>query len=150
MDDLKIIQLTAQNYDAQKISPLLKKSQSEGYNLVLRLTENWASGANQFDKPGEALYAAEHEGRFLGVGGRSVDPYLDDPAIVRVRHVYILPEWRNFGIGSALMKKILAVPPGLFKKMTLRTLNPVARKFYERLGFDAVDDGPVTHLIMLD
>ena len=100
LTDLKITPVTAANYDAQKIAPLLKKSQSEGYNRVLRLTENWENGSNRFDKPGEAFFAAEHEGRWLGVGGRSVDPYLADPTAIRVRHVYVLHEWRGCGIGA--------------------------------------------------
>jgi len=147
---LKIIPVTDANFDEQKLAPLLKKSQSEGYNLVLRMAENWANGSNRFDKPGEAFFAAEHEGRWLGIGGRSQDPYLDDPTVIRVRHVFILQEWRHCGIGTELMKKILDIPPGQIKRVTLRTLNPVARKFYEHLGFEPVDDGgPVTHQMKL-
>lgn len=148
--DLKILQIDAQNYDPERISPLLKHSQAEGYNLVLRLVENWESGENRFDKPGEALFGAEHEGRLLGIGGRSLDPYLDDKAAIRVRHVYVLPDWRRLGVGAALMEKILDIPPGLFRRVTLRTLNPNARKFYERLGFAPIDQGPVTHQLPLE
>ena len=147
--DFTIIPITEHSYDARKFAPLLKKSQSEGYNLVLRLTENWENGSNRFDKQGEALFAAEHENRLLGVGGRSLDPYLEEPGVIRVRHVYVLPEWRHLGIGNALMKKILDIPQGLFQKVTLRTLNPNARKFYEQLGFEAVGEDAVTHQFIL-
>lgn len=149
LPDMKIIRLDETSFDAQKLSPLLRKSQSEGYNLVLRLSEGWESGENRFDKPGEAFFAVEHEGRWLAVGGRSLDPYLGDAGAIRVRHVYVLPEWRGAGVGSALMKKILDIPPGMFHRVTLRSLNPIARKFYERLGFTALGDGPVTHELPL-
>lgn len=149
--DLTILRLDEDNYDPELIAPLLKSSLAEGYNLVLRLVENWESGENRFNKPGEALFAAKHEGRILGVGGRSLDPYLDDNKAVRVRHVYVLPDWRGLGVGAALMEKILDVPPGLFTRATLRSLNPVARKFYARLGFEAVDDNPVvTHQMKIE
>lgn len=147
--DYKITQVGTADFDPAKLAPLLKQSQSEGYNLVLRLAEGWENKTNCFDKPGEAFFAAVHEGRWLGVGGRSIDPYLGDARAVRVRHVYVLPGWRNGGVGTALMKRVLDIPKGLFDKVTLRTLNPVARKFYERLGFEAVDDGAVTHRLML-
>lgn len=110
MIDFKILPVTEATYDARKLAPLLKASKAEGFNLVLRLCENWESGANRFNLPGEAYFAAEHEGRLLGVGGRSQDPYLKDPAVLRVRHVYVLPDWRRFGIATALMKKFLKFP----------------------------------------
>jgi GNAT superfamily N-acetyltransferase len=145
MFDFKILPLTEASYDAKKLAPLLKKSQSEGFNLVLRLCENWESGVNRFNRAGEAFFAAEQEGRLLGIGGRSKDPYLNDESVLRVRHVYVLPDWRRFGIASALMKKILEIPSAGYKKMTLRTLNPAARKFYEALGFTYIGEGEVTH-----
>lgn len=149
MIDFKIKAITEETYDPARFALLLKKSQGEGLNLVLRLTENWQSGANRFNKEGEAFYGAEHEGRFLAVGGRSLDPYLNDASVLRVRHVYVLPEWRRLGIASALMKRVLDIPQGQFKKFTLRTMNPAARKFYERLGFSYVGEGEVTHELEL-
>jgi N-acetylglutamate synthase-like GNAT family acetyltransferase len=147
--NFKIHQLTEANYDAKKLAPLLKKSQSEGFNLVLRLIENWDNGKNRFNQPGEAFYIAEHEGRYLGCGGRSIDPYSNDPEVIRIRHVYVLTDWRRFGIASAIMKRIMHMPPGMFKKATLRTLNPAARKFYETLGFTYIGEGDVTHEMVL-
>ncbi len=145
MINFSIKPITEDAYDPSRFALLLKKSRGEGLNLILRMTENWENESNRFNKPGEAFYGVEHEGRFLAVGGRSLDPYINDPAILRVRHVYVLPEWRRLGLASALMKKVLDIPRGPFKKFTLRTLNPAARKFYERLGFSYVGEGDVTH-----
>ena len=145
MINFSIKPITEDDFDPSRFTLLLKKSRGEGMNLVLRLTENWENGSNRFNQPGEAFYAAEHEGRYLAVGGRSLDPYIKDPSVLRVRHVYVLPEWRRLGIASGLMKRVLDIPPGQFKKLTLRTLNPAARKFYERLGFSYVGEGETTH-----
>jgi GNAT superfamily N-acetyltransferase len=149
MIDFKIKPVVEDIYDPAQFALLLKKSRGEGLNLILRLTENWECGANRFNRPGEAFFAAEHEGRYLAVGGRSHDPYLKDPSVLRIRHVYVLPEWRRLGIASVLMKRVLDIPRGPFKKLTLRTLNPAARKFYERLGFSYVGEGDVTHELEL-
>lgn len=143
--DLKITPITADNYDRERLAPLLKKSLAEGYNLVLRLCEDWESGKTRFDQPGEAFFGIEQDGRLIGVGGRSIDPYVGDPAVLRIRHVYLLPEWRQIGIGARLMKKILDLPPGDFRRITLRTLHPGARKFYESLGFNYLGEGEITH-----
>ncbi len=143
--DFKIIPITDENYDRQKMAALLKKSQAEGYNLVLRFCENWESASNRFNLPGEAFFGIENEGRFIGMGGRSLDPYLNDPKALRVRHVYLLPEWRQLGIGTELMKRIMDVPPEGFTKLTLRTLHMAARKFYEKIGFQYVGEGEITH-----
>ncbi|HYD19566.1 MAG TPA: GNAT family N-acetyltransferase [Patescibacteria group bacterium] len=143
--DYKIVPITEGNYTREKFAALLKKSQAEGYNLVLRFGENWDSGDNRFNLPGEAFFGVENDGRLIGMGGRSIDPYLNDTRAVRVRHVYLLPEWRRLGIGEALMKRIMDVPAGQFKRMTLRTLHIGARKFYEKIGFQYVGEGDVTH-----
>lgn len=143
--DYKIIPITADSYDPLRFTALLKQSQAEGYNLVLRFCENWEAGDNRFDLPGEVFYGVENDGRLIGMGGRSVDPYLNDQATLRVRHVYIMPEWREMGIGAALMKRIMEIPPGQYRRMTLRTLHIGARKFYEKIGFQYVGEGEVTH-----
>jgi GNAT superfamily N-acetyltransferase len=145
MINFSIKPIVEDDYDPARFALLLKKSRGEGMNLVLRLTENWENGSNRFSQPGEAFYGVEHEGRYLAVGGRSLDPYINDPSVLRVRHVYVLPEWRRLGIASALMKRVLDIQRGQFKKFTLRTLNPAARKFYERLGFAYVGEGETTH-----
>lgn len=147
--DYQIIPLNEPEFDRARVAPLLRQSQIEGLNLVLRLIENWENGTNRFDKPGEAFFAAVHEGRYLGVGGRSLDPYLNQPDVLRVRHVYVMPDWRRLGIATALMKRVLDIPRGRFKKVTLRTLNPAAHKFYERMGFTYIGEGEVTHELEL-
>jgi GNAT superfamily N-acetyltransferase len=149
MPDIEIMPVTRDAWDEMRdtgaLAPLLEASQAENFNMVRRLCDNWESGANRFDGKGEALFAAwRGEKNLLGLGGRSCDPYLKDPEVLRVRHVYVLPGWRRKGVGSLLMRKILDIPRKGYKKITLRAPE-TACAFYEHLGFSRVGEGDVTH-----
>lgn len=145
MIPFKVFRFDENNFTADVLAPVVRHSTGEGYNMLVRLCDEWLSGANRFNKKGEAFFGTEFEGKILGVGGRCIDPYLNDPGVVRVRHLYVLPEWRHVGVGSKLLKSILDVPAGIFRKITLRTDNPAARKFYEYHGFKYTGEGDVTH-----
>ncbi len=145
----KIFRIDEKNFDTEVLAPLMRHSQAEGFKMILKLRDEWQNGDNRYNKKGEAFFGAEFEGKVLGVGGRCLDPYLKTPDVVRVRHLYVLPEWRHVGVGSKILDRILDVPDGQFKKVTLRTDNPAARKFYEFHGFKYVGEGEVTHELEL-
>jgi len=43
-------------------TPWFAESERAGYGFVRRLADEWASGANRFGRPGEALFAARMMG----------------------------------------------------------------------------------------
>ena len=127
------------------------ESERAGLSFVRRLAEEWASGRNRFDGPGEALFAALTRGRLIGVCGLNVDPYTTAPRVGRVRHLYVRAAHRRLGTGRA------ARPNGdrgrreiRFDTLRLSTQNPAAARLYESLGFEpstgAVD---CTHVLAL-
>jgi N-acetylglutamate synthase-like GNAT family acetyltransferase len=111
------------------------------------MVRNWKNGVNRFNRPGEALYCVEHEGRIVGICGRAIDPA--DPSVLQLRHAYVLPEWRQLGIGSALLQRLLDVPQGMFRKITLKAYFPLVRKYCERRGFTPVEGQRHTHEMSL-
>jgi GNAT superfamily N-acetyltransferase len=132
------------------LRPLLARSEQEGFNMLRRLHDAWQAGTNLFDRPGEALFEARADGHLLGVCGLNADPYLDDPTVGRVRHLYVLPEARRTGVGRALVAEILDHARTRFTRLRLRTLNPEASRFYLALGFTPIDDDPhATHTLTL-
>jgi ribosomal protein S18 acetylase RimI-like enzyme len=64
----------------------------------------------------------------------------EDPPELRLMDIALLPQWRNRGIGSALLDALLAeaTARGLTVTLHVERWNP-ARTLYERLGF--VDRG---------
>jgi GNAT superfamily N-acetyltransferase len=132
------------------LDALIEDSERAGLPLVRRLADEWASGANRFDGPGEALFGARVEGRLVGVGGLSVDPYLADPGVGRVRHLYVRSDVRRRGVGRRLMAAILGTARGRFDTVRLSTQNPAAARLYEGLGFRPSADTPrCTHRLDL-
>jgi GNAT superfamily N-acetyltransferase len=131
---------------APSFERLVVASEREGFEFVRRLEREWHSGANRFDRPGEVLLAGFLAGELAAIGGLNIDPYLSDPDVGRVRHVFVAPGCRDAGVGSALVRAILAAGVPHFSRIRLRTANPRSNTFYERLGFQRlVDDPTATH-----
>lgn len=117
------------------LDALVVESEHAGWRFVRRLGEEWASGANRFDGPGEALFAALMGGRVIGVCGLNVDPYAAAPSVGRVRHLYVLSACRRLGVGRQLVGEVIESARGRFDTLRLRTQNPAAAQLYEKMGF---------------
>src|SRR5256712_11203180 len=125
----------------ERLAPLIAESEQQGLRLVRRLADEWASGANRFDRPGEALFVARSGERVVGVCGLNVDPYAAQPSVGRLRHLYVLSAHRRLGIGEQLVTRVIETARGRFERLRLSTSNPEAARLYERLGFRPRADG---------
>jgi GNAT superfamily N-acetyltransferase len=132
------------------LAPLLAESERQGWRFVRRLANEWADGTNRFDRPGELLLAAWVNSTLAGVCGLTVDPYTGDPAIGRVRHLYILAQFRSRRVGQLLVQEVVRFARGRFRSVRVRTENAVAARLYERLGFvPAIGSPDCTHSLAL-
>jgi len=132
------------------VAPLVSESERAGESFVRRLVDEWESGANRFDRFGEALFGARAGGRLVGVCGLNRDPYADDASVGRVRHLYVAAAERRRGVGGALVSAVVDAARGTFDEVRLRTRSDEAAAFYESLGFrrtSAVAD--CTHVLPL-
>ena len=91
--------------------PLIAESRQQGQLFVDRLVAEYESGANRFDKAGEALYGVYNEGWLIAVGGLNRDFYLPGQTVGRLRHLYVLEDWRRQGVGRLLVEQIIAAAP---------------------------------------
>ena len=114
---------------------LIAESEAEALSFLRRLADEWTSGANRFEGPGEVLFVARIAGHAVGVCGLNVDPYAGDSRVSRVRHLYVRAAQRRAGIGRRLVAEIIAAARGRFGRLRLRTQNPEAARLYEQLGF---------------
>jgi len=134
-----------------RLAGLLAESEQQGFRFVRRLVQEWESGDNRFDRPGEALFVARVGVDVVGVCGLSEDPYTGDPKVGRVRHLYVLVPHRRSGVGEQLVADVLEAARGRFERLHLRTTNPTAARLYERLGFRRVFDArDRTHVLDVD
>lgn len=129
------------------IEALVDAERAEGHRLVVRLVHEWMDGTNRFDKKGEVALEARIDGRLVAVGGLNHDPYLDDPGVGRIRHVYVVPGARGKGVGRHLVERLVDHARVGFRRVRLRTVTPEGTAFYLALGFREVDEPDGTHEI---
>jgi GNAT superfamily N-acetyltransferase len=135
---------------ADGLGAVIAESEAQGLRFIRRLAEEWTRGTNRFDRPGEALFVARIDGDVVGVCGLNVDPYGAAPSVGRVRHLYVLLAHRRQGVGRRLVAEVIAAARRRFHVLRLRTENPGAARFYERLGFQrSAGAGDCTHVMEL-
>jgi ribosomal protein S18 acetylase RimI-like enzyme len=130
--DLSLGYFTDLNEDFDE---LLEESLKEKYQFLKRFKDDWTSGENRFDKEGETHVVAVEGLKPVGICGLSIDPYLNDPTMGRVRHLYVHPEFRRLTIGSILLEEVLEEAKEHFKVLRLRTHDEEAVAFYLKHGF---------------
>lgn len=135
----------------EDFSILKCESKIEGFNFLEKMSTEWDLGNNRFNKIGEALFGIFIETKIIGVGGINIDPYSNDPLIGRVRHLYVLNDFRKKGVGTLLLNKILDFGSTHFSTIRLRTDTFAASNFYENYGFIKITDPSASHqLIYID
>jgi GNAT superfamily N-acetyltransferase len=128
--------------DRGQLEPLVDASHREGFQFLVRLRDDWASGANRFERPGEGLFGLFAAGQLVGIGGIN----RQDESTGRLRRFYILPSHRRRGWGSRLLRHILNHAARHFRRVVLRTTTPAADCFYRAGGFVRIADAPeATH-----
>jgi GNAT superfamily N-acetyltransferase len=149
MNNIEIVRL--EKLPMQDLQPLVEESRAQGYEFIDRLISEYVDGSNQFNKPGEALFGVYFDPHLIAIGGLNRDPYLSQPDIGRVRHLYVLSAWRKQGIGKQLVQAIIAAAKGRFRLLTLRTFSTEADGFYRAIGFQTKPEiKGATHYLALN
>lgn len=128
---------------------LVEESMRGGHNFLQRTMDDWYSGANKFDRPGEKLWGLFIGKDLAGVGGLNIDPYSLTTKIGRVRHLYVGEGYRRAGYATLIMNKILKEACYNFTVLRLFTDNAGASAFYEKLGFKQTRQYKASHILTL-
>ena len=131
-----------------QIQALEKEAAGEGFRFLTRLIDEWNSGANRFDAPGECLMAAYRNQQLIGIGGLSVDPYAAKD-MARLRRVYVSASSRRHHVGQTLVKALVAHAALRFQSVCLFTDTAVGDAFYLKCGFMRTDHKHATHVMCL-
>jgi GNAT superfamily N-acetyltransferase len=135
-----------QTLPTDALAPLLAASTAEGFRFVERLACEWQEGKARFDRPGELLLAAYHGTSIVAIGGLTADPYTNEPAVGRLRHLYVWPDARRRGIGTRLVQALERAAQETYRALVLRTDTQTAARFYEALGYTPLPaGGTATH-----
>ncbi|MBB5342873.1 GNAT superfamily N-acetyltransferase [Edaphobacter lichenicola] len=129
------------------LEELHTEAKKDGYDFIDTLVDEWASGANRFQAPGEVLCGHLDHGQLVAVGGLTIDPFTAEPHTGRIRRVYVRSAWRNQGVGRALVSTLVEEARKSFRRVRLRAENASAARLYERMGFTAIEDPGATHTL---
>ena len=121
------------------IRELAKIASVDGHQNIETLVNEFDSGVNRFNKPGEALFGAYDAPSILGIGGINIDPYYGLPTVARVRRLFVKPDARRRGVATALMLQIEEIGRRYFSKLQLLTNSQTASRFYINLGYRTVE-----------
>ena len=92
---------------APGMEELRSEAFTEGFDFIETLIEEWSSGENRFDAPGEILCGYLDQGQVVAVGGLNRDPFVELREIGRIRRVYVRPGWRHHGVGRTLVTALV-------------------------------------------
>lgn len=133
----------------EDVNRLIALSEKEGYRFVRKMAEQWISGENRFDQPGEVIYGAFDNSVLVGICGLNQDPYAEQIEVGRLRHLYVDYKYRNNGIARMLVSRCLENASHHFSSVRLRTPDERVNGFYSHMGFSEVDVATATHAICL-
>ena len=131
---------------------LKKESIKEGITFLHRLEADWKDTKFKFDKSGEGLFFLQNENQIIGIAGISQSLYAPPTSnICRLQRFYIVKNARQQGNGTLFLNSLLEFASTNFTLLRLFTKNPIAKKFYEKNGFDKIGNNPiVSHQIFLE
>jgi GNAT superfamily N-acetyltransferase len=131
--------------DTSALRELAALAEAERFRFVTRLLDDLVAGLVQLDAPGEFFLVAPHGDQLVAVGGITPDPYVPDSRVGRLRHLYVRADRRRTGLGRALVAHLERRAARYYERLRLRTDNPDAAEFYERLGYQPVTSESATH-----
>jgi RimJ/RimL family protein N-acetyltransferase/GNAT superfamily N-acetyltransferase len=139
--------VTITNLLEHQVDKIVQESKEEGFRFVERLLNDYREGTNCFNIQGEALYGIyDVENELVAVGGLNVDPSSAETG--RVRRFYVKKEYRNEGVGTLLLKRIILDARRSFNVLILHTDTEKADHFYTSFGFTKGDRYPnATHYL---
>jgi len=123
---------------------LRAEAASERYNFIENMKHRWDDGSDQYLKRGEMLLALRDNSSLIAIGGLNRDPYLEDRA-GRIRHVYVRTPFRGQNWGRTLILHLIDAARPNFPYLRLRAADDAASIFYDRLGFERVEEETATH-----
>ena len=133
-------------HEMAALEPLIAASEAEGFRFLRRIPREFHADRAYLNSARTVLLGAFNRTELVGVGGLTPDPYVDDPTVGRVRHVYVAARHRRRGIGRLLIRALEDRAYGVYVHLRLRTDSPAAAAFYETLAYEPIAADNATHI----
>lgn len=118
---------------------LLNSSTQEGFNFLLRLQQEFESSTNLFNQVGEVLCAVYKGMELIALGGINQWGSIAERR-GRLRRFYVLPTYRQQGIGRLLLTHLEHKAQPHFDTLYLYTDTLTAAQFYQACGYSTCNE----------
>lgn len=154
MKNLSCAQAGSPSQVARVRELFLEYAQSLGFGLCFQnFDKELADLPGDYAPPAGRLLLAEYEGQIAGcVGLRRLEA-----GICEMKRLYLRPQFRGKGLGSALADRIIAEARAIgYQRMRLETVEPVMKDavaMYHRIGFREIApycDNPIAGGLYLE
>ena len=119
---------------------------ADGHRHIDRLINDFQSGKDRFDRPGEALVAAYLDGQLVGIGGVTQEPIDPTGHSLRMRRLYVALAARRQGIAQALARTLLDHALTTTRSIRVHAGNPDAAAFWEAQGYVPAEGQAWSHV----
>jgi ATP diphosphatase len=123
---------------------LRHEARAAGYNMLERLAGEWTAQERQFNRTGEALFAAYAGNYLVGIGGMTEDPA--DSTTLRMRRFYVAKDFRRRGVARQLALCLLNRSEIAGRSIVVNAATG-SEAFWEALGFAPDRGGGHTHIM---
>lgn len=124
---------------------LRAEATAEGHRNMNRLAADFESGAQRFDRDGEALLAALVGGELAGIGGLTLEPTESSEPTLRMRRLYVGTAHRRAGVARTIVMALVQEGFGYAGLLTVHAGNPGADAFWIAQGFTPVEGRAWSH-----
>jgi len=133
-----------------QIQDLAVVAEKEGFHFIQRLVDEFQQGSNRFNRHGEFLLVAFDGDKLVACGGLNIQISEDGDTkqnketqhkIGRVRRFYVLPEYRNTGLGKSLLLELEKRAKSNFSALCLSSEKDAA-PFYQKQNYVFVSNHP--------
>jgi GNAT superfamily N-acetyltransferase len=131
--------------DHAALNELAALGETEGFRFIRRFVDDLTAGRVRPNNRCEFFLGVTAGDQLVGIGGVTPDPYLQDPLVGRLRHLYVRPGHRGAGVGRLLVAQLEARAEHCYAFLRLRTDTAAAARFYEQLGYEPVTTATATH-----
>jgi GNAT superfamily N-acetyltransferase len=116
-------------------------AKADGHALMSRLGAEFATDRAMF----HAIFTCHLDGRLAGIGAITDEPAPAPVPMWRMRRFYVHRDYRRRNVARAIASALLQEAAGKVAIVSVHAGNASAVRFWEAMGFTAVDGQPWSH-----
>ena len=127
-----------------QIHLLADHAQQENFQQIKKLINEYQQQINLFNRSGEFLLLAYDDDQLVACGGLNtqINEQGEPSRIGRVRRFYVLPKYRQSGLGKRLLQELERHAKPNFSALCLRTELTSAARFFQKQNYVFVENHP--------